>query len=76
MEIQVWHVVAGIFLLTFGPPGGAAIAVKITMNGMKEDIREIRKDLDVAATDRKEFSDQFAGVRERLSVIEDRLERR
>ena len=75
MEIQVWHIVAGIVLLVFGPPGGVAIAVKVTMNGIKKDIHEICKDLDEAVGERKELSDQMAGVRERLSVIEDRLRR-
>ena len=68
VEIQVWHMVAGFIVLIFGPPGATALAVKVTMNGIKEDIGEIK-------TDVKETRTEVGGLRERMSVLEAVAER-
>jgi hypothetical protein len=62
------HPLIQLAILIFGPTGAAFVGVKLTLNGTREDVREIKADV-------KALGGTVTGLDKRVTVIEDRADR-
>ena len=60
--VSLWQVLT----LVFGPAGAAWLGVKVSLNGARADIREIKSDV-------KDLHTEVSRHSERLAVVEDRV---
>lgn len=65
-NFPTWLVIAAILAIVGGPTSAAWIGVRIGMNGMKQDIKELKVDNKTGSRERGEMS-------ERLAIIETKL---
>jgi len=65
-DFPAWLVIAALLAIVGGPTSAAWIGVRIGMNGMKQDIQELK-------ADNKTGSSQRGKMSERLAVIETKL---
>lgn len=65
MEFPVWVWVLGVVGVVFGQSGAAWVTIKTSLNGMRDDVSELK-------TDVKKQGADMSDVRERLARIEGR----
>lgn len=67
MQVEAWQMILGALGLFGGPAGAAWVGVKVAVNGMREDIREIKVDV-------KDLRNGHSDNRERIVALETRGE--